>query len=80
MRVRRTWGDRRVAPEVRQLRILVAVALLFTAAVWIWPDYVPFTSLVLPLLLGSLLLGPRYLPWFVVFVLLLVVIAIAQQV
>ena len=29
----------------------------------------PFTSLMVPLLLGSLLLGPRHLPWFVVFML-----------
>ena len=33
------------------------------------PDVRPAHRLVLPLLLGSLLLGPRQLPWFVVFVL-----------
>ena len=36
-----------------------------------WPDVVPLTALVLPLMLGSLLPGPRQLPWFVVFVLVL---------
>ncbi len=35
--------------------------------------------LVLPMLLGSLILGPRQLPWFIVFMLMLVVVAISRQ-
>ena len=31
------------------------------------------------MLIGSLVLGPRHLPWFIVFMLVLVVIAIARQ-
>ena len=40
----------------------------------------PFTSLMVPLLLGSLLLNPRHLPWFVIFVFVLLMICLAQQV
>ena len=43
------------------------------------PTYVPLTALVLPLMLGSLILGPRQLPWFVVFVLLLLAVLVPQQ-
>ena len=35
----------------------------------VYPDYVPSTVLLLPMFIGSLWLGPRSLPWFIVFVL-----------
>ena len=57
----------------------MAASLVLAACIYIWPDYVPFSSLVLPMLVGSLVLSPRHLPWFVVFMLVLVVIAIARQ-
>lgn len=65
--------------EVQQLRGLVIGSLVLAAAIYVWPVIVPFTALVLPMLLASLMLGPRHLPWFVVFQLVLVVVAIARQ-
>ena len=53
-------------------------ALLIVGALLRWPDVVPLTTLMVPLLLGSLLLGPRHLPWFVVFVLVMVMVSITN--
>ncbi len=50
------------------LLTLVALTLAITVAGLAWPTWVPFTTLLLPMFLGSMLLGPRSLPWFVVFV------------
>jgi hypothetical protein len=43
-----------------------------------FPDGFPITAMVLPLLLGSLFLGPRQLPWFVIYVLALLVIGMLR--
>jgi hypothetical protein len=64
---------RRTPPQGQTLRLLVLLSLLMAALVWIFPEHLPLTMLVLPMLLGSLNLGPRHLPWFVVFVLVLLV-------
>jgi hypothetical protein len=58
---------------------LVALTVVATAVVLIWPTNAPMTVLIVPLLLGSLLLGPRQLPWFVVFVMVGLMLAIIQQ-
>ena len=50
-----------------------------SSAVVLAPEDVPFTSLMVPLLLGSILLGPRRLPLFVVFILVLLALALTQQ-
>ena len=66
----------------REMRIAVLLALLasvITLSVVIWPEDVPFTSLMVPLLLGSLLLGPRQLPWFVIYVMTMLMISLTQQ-
>jgi hypothetical protein len=83
-----------VTPRRRRLRLLVrrglslesrvafglaAVSALLTLSVVLWTDEVPFTSLMLPLLLGSLFLGPRTLPWFVVFLMMLLTVCISRQ-
>ena len=65
--------------ETRDVRLLTLLALVIAGAVLAWPAYVPLNTLVLPMLLASLLLGPRHLPWFVVFMLVLVVLAIGRQ-
>lgn len=85
----------RVFPQRRQLRVFLrrglpresriaillgAVALVIVVLVALWPVDAPFTSLMVPLLLGSLLLGPRTLPRFVFFMMLMVMIALTQQV
>jgi hypothetical protein len=41
--------------------------------------YAPISLLLVPLMIASLLLGPRTLPWFVVFVLTLAVVAVAAH-
>ena len=74
-----TAALRRSSPEGdRALLLLVALTLVLAIPGWIFPEYVPVTALVLPLILGSLTLGPRHLPWFVVFVLLCIVGAMSQ--
>jgi hypothetical protein len=71
---------RRLVPRGKDtITALVAFTLLVTVIVLIWPGYVPMTLLIVPLLLGSLLLGPRQLPWFVVFVMVMLVLAITHQ-
>lgn len=66
-------------PESRDIRVLVVASILLEVSLVLFPGYVPFTALVLPMLIGSLLLGPKHLPWFVVFMLVLVVISITRQ-
>jgi hypothetical protein len=58
---------------------LAALAVTITLGVTLFTDEVPFTGLMLPLLLGSLLLGPRTLPWFVILLMVLLTVSIAQQ-
>jgi hypothetical protein len=63
----------------RTLALLVALTVVATLVVLIWPTNAPMTVLMVPLLLGSLLLGPRQLPWFVVFVMVMLMLAIVRQ-
>lgn len=77
---RATSSIRRSArPQGRTLQLLVILSLVMTVAAYTFPEDVPLTLLVLPMLLGSLNLGPRHLPWFVVFVLVLLVALLANQ-
>jgi hypothetical protein len=79
---RRTWRSamgRALPRESRALRWLILLVLLFAAGIWLWPQYVPMTTLVLPMLFGSLFLGPRALPWFIVFVLVMVIVVLTRQ-
>ena len=59
--------------------LLVVVTAAIGAAIWLFPDYVPLVSLLVPLVLSSLVLGPRQLPWFVVFVLLVLAVVVPRQ-
>jgi hypothetical protein len=70
---------RGVTPESQILAALVALGLAIIGAVVVAPTVVPFTSLMVPLLLGSILLGPRRMPVFVLFILLLLLVALLQQ-
>src|SRR6478735_8849179 len=71
---------RRVLPRHnRTLVLLVALTTVLTAAVLAWPDTVPLTVLMVPLLLGSLLVSPRQLPWFVVFLMVMLMLTIGVQ-
>jgi len=65
--------------ESRIAALLVLFALGITLAVTVFTEYFPFAALMLPLLIGSIYLGPRQLPWFVVFIMTMVAISVAQQ-
>jgi hypothetical protein len=56
---------------------LVAVACAVPA--WLRPEDWPLSAFVIPMVLASLFLGPRQLPWFVVFVMVLVAAMIPRQ-
>jgi hypothetical protein len=56
--------------------VLGAIALVLGAAVALWPE-MPVTVLVIPMVLGNQLLGPRTLPWLVVFCLGVLVVGVA---
>lgn len=62
------------------LIVLGAAALGVVLAVAEWPDMTPFSALMVPLLLGSMFLGPRQLPWFVIWVLTMLCASVALQV
>jgi hypothetical protein len=64
----------------RTLSWLIGLTVAVTAAALVWPEYIPLTALVVPLLLGSLLLSPRYLPWFVVFLMVALMLCIGRLV
>jgi len=49
------------------LIFLVLLTVLSTLIALLYPDFAPPTVLLLPMFIGSLWLGPRTLPWFVVF-------------
>lgn len=79
---RRSWTNlvHTLLPRAsRTARLLSVGAVLIGALVVAFPTVMPLNSLILPLLIGSLVLGPRHLPWFVVFMLVLVVVAVSQQ-
>ena len=63
----------------RTLILLVGLTVLLTASVLLWTDTVALTVLVVPLLLGSLLISPRQLPWFVVFLMVALMLTIGVQ-
>lgn len=65
-----------------QQRLLVALvlgSLAVTAGIWAYPTVVPMVALLVPLVVASLVLGPRLLPWFVVFVLLLLTLSVPRH-
>lgn len=71
---------RRVVPRgARMLALLVGATLAIAALVIVYTDYVPLVTLLVPLVVASLILGPRQLPWFVVFVLLVLAVIVPLQ-
>jgi hypothetical protein len=70
----------RVLPRgSRLLAILVVATVVIGLAIWQFPTYVPLVTLLVPLVVSSLMLGPRQLPWFVVFVLLVLAVVVPTQ-
>lgn len=70
---------RRRAEGSHHLGWLIIGTLLVTAFIAGFPEFGPLLLLVVPLVIASIVLGPRQLPWFVVFVLLNVLVALTQQ-
>ena len=68
-----------ISRRARLFAELVAATVVITFLLFRWPDTVPLSALVIPLLLGSLLLGPRELPWFVLFLLAMLVLSIGRE-
>ena len=80
---RRPWRTsvrRGLTAESRVAVVLALVSLAITLGVVLWPMQAPFTALMLPLLVASILLGPRTLPWFVIFLMVLLTVCVASQV
>ena len=57
--------------------LLGVLALVAGAGILSWQDAVPITALLIPMVLGNQVLGPRTLPWVVVFCLGVLVVAVA---
>ena len=74
------WARRGVPAQVQTLVLLLLIGFIVVMLVVIAPDTFPFTSLVVPLVLGSILLDPRRTPWFVGYIVILLGIALSQQV
>lgn len=58
---------------------LLGLSLVSSVAVATWPAVLPISLILLPLTLGSLILGPRQMPWFVVFSLAFVAVSVPWQ-
>lgn len=75
--IRRRFRD----PELRTvlwLGLLTIFLTVLAAAQTGWLQVVPVAVLTVPLLLGAVLLGPRTLGWFVVFVMVMIVVAASR--
>ena len=55
-----------VYTDTTRMVLLLVVLALLTAAGLRWPDTLPVSALLVPMFVGSLWLGPRALPWFIV--------------
>lgn len=76
--LRLRWREK-VGTEVVLLAALGGFTVLCGVFQMVAPERVPLLLLMVPMVLGSLLLGPRRLPWFVVFVLVVLAIAVTRQ-
>jgi hypothetical protein len=57
---------------------LFVLATLVGVAMQVFPDWVSIPAIVLPMVMGGLFLGPRPLPWFVIYNLVLVTLALPK--
>jgi stage II sporulation SpoE-like protein len=58
---------------------LLGLSLVTAAGVATWPEFLPPSLILLPMVLGSVLLGPRQLPWFVVVSLAFIALGVPGQ-
>ena len=59
--------------------VLVVATVAIGVAIWLFPVDAPLVTLLVPLVVSSLMLGPRQLPWFVVFVLLVLALSCPRR-
>ena len=79
---RRAWRNvlrRSAGRQERHVAALVLGTVVITAVIATWPDVMPLNALVVPMMVGSLVLGPRQLPWFVVYVMAALMVGLAAQ-
>jgi hypothetical protein len=74
----RNFVHRGLTTEQRTALLLTLLAVSLTLIIYLFPTEMPFTSLMLPLLLGSILLGPRTLPWFVILIMLCLTVSVSR--
>ncbi|HEV2798629.1 MAG TPA: PP2C family protein-serine/threonine phosphatase [Nocardioides sp.] len=73
-------GLNRVVPRgSRILAALVVATVAIGASIYFFPVNAPLVTLLVPLVVSSLMLGPRQLPWFVLFVLLVLAVVVPFQ-
>jgi len=79
-RARRRWSAFVAGshPERLALITLFFIATVVGVLMQAFPDWVPFTTISLPLVVGALFLGPRALPWFVIYNLVLLTLALPK--
>jgi Stage II sporulation protein E (SpoIIE) len=65
-------------PDRLALVGMFVFATMIGAAMLAVPDWAPITAIVLPMVMGGLFLGPRALPWFVVYNLVLLTLALPK--
>jgi hypothetical protein len=77
---RLTGAFNRVVPRGAGMLVLLVVAtVLIGLAIWRFSEDAPLVTLLVALVVSSLVLGPRQLPWFVVFVLLVLAVVVPTQ-
>ena len=70
----------RVVPRGSRILVALVVATVaIGASIYFFPADAPLTTLLVPLVVSSLMLGPRQLPWFVLFVLLVLAVVVPFQ-
>lgn len=78
-RLRLQWQQATRTGWSLELVGLICLAVVLAYVIVSFPVWAPLMMLVLPLVIGSLVLGPRELPWFVVFVLLVLAFTTSQR-
>ena len=73
------WARRMLPGEARDLVLLSLLTLVLGVLLWFFPVVLPLMLLVVPLVIGSVFLSPRRLPWFVVYVLLVLAVVAPRQ-
>ncbi|WP_235737069.1 hypothetical protein [Nocardioides alcanivorans] len=73
-------GLRRLITDEGSILVLLTIFTVVLAVISVgFPGSFPLTSVLIPLTIGSVLLGPRRLPWFVIIVLGVLVLAMTRQ-